>query len=74
MEKAIYVAVQQFWCDMLREWIRNIPLALLRQIVADEAARGDYIWGLAADEMNRRRAQTPSSMPVERAAHSGCAT
>ena len=40
---------------MLREWIRNIPLSLLRQIVADEKVRGNYIWQLAVDELNRRR-------------------
>jgi len=40
---------------MLREWIRNIPLALLRQIVADRKVRGNYIWRLAAEELERRK-------------------
>ena len=50
-----YCAVQQFWCPMLREWIRNIPLALLRQIVADRRVRGNYIWQLATEELERRK-------------------
>jgi hypothetical protein len=40
---------------MLREWIRNIPLALLRQIVADRRVRGSHIWTLACEELAIRQ-------------------
>ncbi|HIJ64298.1 MAG TPA: hypothetical protein HPQ04_16520 [Rhodospirillaceae bacterium] len=40
---------------MLREWIRNVPLSLLRRIVADERVRGNYVWRLAAEELRRRK-------------------
>jgi hypothetical protein len=39
---------------MLEEWIRNVPLSLLRQIIADPKARGSVIWALANEELFRR--------------------
>ncbi|WP_146747718.1 hypothetical protein [Paramagnetospirillum kuznetsovii] len=40
---------------MLRDWIRNIPMALLRRIVADQKVHGTYIWTLAQEELSLRR-------------------
>lgn len=40
---------------LLREWIGNVSLALLRKIVADQSVRGTYIWALANDELTARR-------------------
>ncbi len=39
---------------MLREWIRNISLAEVDNIVADQKVRGTYIWCLACAELQRR--------------------
>lgn len=39
---------------MLREWIRNVPVALIEKILADPRARGSYIWQLAGAELDRR--------------------
>lgn len=40
---------------MLEEWIRNIPLALVKRIVADRRVTGTPIWTLAVVELHRRR-------------------
>jgi len=40
---------------MLREWIKNIPTALLEKIYAAGSARGLFIWRLAVDELEHRR-------------------
>lgn len=39
---------------MLEEWIRNVPLALIRRIAADRKVRGNHIWALAVAELGRR--------------------
>jgi len=39
---------------MLEEWIRNVPISILRQIIADTNARGSHIWRLARNEMIER--------------------
>ncbi len=39
---------------MLREWIRNLPTSLLREIVANSRVRGNFIWQLACSELDRR--------------------
>lgn len=39
---------------MLREWIRNISFALLRQIIVDDRVRGNTLWRLAVEEFERR--------------------
>lgn len=41
---------------MLEEWIRNIPMALVKRIVADRKVHGGRIWTLAVAELARRRA------------------
>ena len=40
---------------MLREWIKNIPLAHIETIVADQRVKGQAIWLLAVAENDRRR-------------------
>jgi hypothetical protein len=40
---------------MLREWIRNIPLELVRQIAEDRNVRHGPIWRLAVEELARRQ-------------------
>jgi len=40
---------------MLREWIRNVPMALLRQIAADSKVRGTFIWIIACEELAMRQ-------------------
>ena len=42
---------------MLREWIKNIPLAVVEEIYASGISHGNIIWRLAADELNRRQRQ-----------------
>ena len=39
---------------MLEEWIRNVPLDLIRRIAADRKVRGNHIWTLAVAELHRR--------------------
>ena len=39
---------------MLAEWIRNIPLVLIKRIVADRRIQGNHIWSLAVAELGRR--------------------
>ena len=39
---------------MLREWIKNIPIALVEKIYASESAKGTFIWRLAVEELERR--------------------
>ncbi len=39
---------------MLEQWIRNVPISLLRQIIADADARGSRIWVLAQEELASR--------------------
>lgn len=39
---------------MLEEWIRNVPVSMLRQIIADTNARGSRIWQLARIELIER--------------------
>jgi hypothetical protein len=39
---------------MLREWVRNMPLASLKAIVADRRARRSTVWRLAEAELSRR--------------------
>ncbi len=39
---------------MLREWIRNLPTGLLREIVGNRHVRGNRIWQLACSELDRR--------------------
>ncbi|NFV80398.1 hypothetical protein [Magnetospirillum aberrantis] len=36
---------------MLEEWIRNVPVATLREIAADPKAQGSRIWQLAVVEL-----------------------
>lgn len=40
---------------MLREWIRNIPVSRLNEIISDSKVKGSYIWRLACLEIDRRR-------------------
>jgi len=40
---------------MLREWIKNIPLAQIEVILADKLNRRLFIWKLASEEYERRR-------------------
>ena len=40
---------------MLREWISNVPVSLLRRIVADQCVHGSYIWTIANEELSHRR-------------------
>ena len=42
---------------MLEEWIRNIPLTLIRRIAADHKVKGNHIWTLAVAELDRRSDQ-----------------
>lgn len=37
--------------SMLEEWIRNVPVATLREIAADPKAQGSRIWQLAVVEL-----------------------
>lgn len=39
---------------MLEEWIRNVPVSLLRQIIGDANVRGSRIWNLARIELIER--------------------
>jgi hypothetical protein len=39
---------------MLREWVRNLPLATLQAIVADTDACYHVVWRLAYAELARR--------------------
>lgn len=36
---------------MLEQWIQNVPISLLRQILGDATVRGTRIWELARDEL-----------------------
>lgn len=40
---------------MLREWLKNVPLATIEQILADERISGRHLWRLARDEFERRQ-------------------
>ncbi len=39
---------------MLEQWIQNVPISLLRQILTDARMGGTRIWQLARDELPRR--------------------
>lgn len=39
---------------MLREWVRNLPIAALQAIVADTKARRSAVWTLASAELLQR--------------------
>ncbi len=42
---------------MLEEWIRNIPVAMLKTIAADAKVQGTRIWQLAVVELLVRENQ-----------------
>ncbi|MGE5514362.1 MAG: hypothetical protein ACM31D_00920 [Bacteroidota bacterium] len=42
---------------MLEEWIRNVPVATLREIAADAKVQGSRIWQLAVVELLVRQNQ-----------------
>ena len=44
---------------MLKQWVRNIPTDLVREIVERSSSRGSFVWRFAAEELARR--QTASS-------------
>lgn len=43
--------------EMLEEWIRNVPVATLREIAADAKVQGTRIWQLAVVELLVRQNQ-----------------
>ena len=54
---------------LLREWIHNVSLVLLRKIVADHRALGSYIWTLANEELRRRSGNNASIVRQTTASH-----
>jgi hypothetical protein len=43
--------------EMLEEWIRNVPVATLKEIAADPKTQGSRIWQLAVVELLVRQNQ-----------------
>ena len=42
---------------MLEEWIRNVPVEMLKQIAGDSKAEGSRVWQLAVVELLLRQNQ-----------------
>jgi hypothetical protein len=40
---------------MLREWLKNIPIAQIEQILSDNRGKGTTLWVLAMHEYYRRQ-------------------